>query len=241
MAAGCGSNIPGDGILQSVASIFQDARYLFGHDKGARNTLPPNLPATPLNAAAQSSSTLSMVSTSPAKYSPSKLPTFLQYAEDKLGVKGATWYKYTLANSGFGPDILPFVDNADIIACGIPAGDVIRLKRGASDWWNSPEAKRAHAQSPPVQARARNGAGNDDFREHIRFEKQFVEGGCASVFGPAMLPGKNRRYKEFTWWYFDQNFKELRKVSDGLIPEIDPEYLDENAPLFEPSPSPEPE
>jgi hypothetical protein len=164
-----------------------------------------------------------------------KLPAFLQYAEDKLGVKNAMHYEYPLANSGFGPDILPYVDNTDIIACGISAGDVIRLKRGASDWWSSPEAKRTRAQSPPAQVHA----GDNDFRDRIRFEKRFVEGGCTSVFGPGMVPGKNRREKEFIWWYFDQRVKELRKVPDGLIPDIDPEYLDENAPLFEPSPSPE--
>ena len=187
-----------------------------------------------MNAAAHSSSTLS---DSPAKYSPSKLPAFLQYAEDKLGVKDATRYEYSLANNCFGPDILPYVDNAEIVACGVSAGDAIRLKRGASDWWSSPEAKRARAQSPPPQHRA----GNNDFRDHIRFEKRFTEGGCTSVFGPGMVPGKNRRYKEFTWWYYDQNLKELRKVPDGLVPEIDQEYLDENALPFELSPSPEPE
>jgi hypothetical protein len=32
----------------------------------------------------------------------------------------------------------------------------------------------------------------------------------------------------------------LKKVPDGFIPDIDPEYLNPDAPLFEPSPSPEP-
>jgi hypothetical protein len=191
---GSGSSVPGDGILQSVASIFQDARYLFGHDKGNTLSLPAD-PATPLNAAAQSGQSSSILSTSPEKYSPSKLPAFLQYAENRLGVKNATQYEYSLANSGFGPDILPHVDNAEIIACGISAGDAIRLKRGASDWWSSPEAKRARDQSPPAQAHA----GNNDLRGLIRFEKRFVEGGCTSVFGSGMIPGKNQRYKEFTW------------------------------------------
>jgi hypothetical protein len=56
-----------------------------------------------------------------------------------------------------------------------------------------------------------------------------------------MIPGKNQCYKEFTWWYFDQNVKELREVPDELIPMIDLEYFDENEPFFESIPSPEPE
>jgi hypothetical protein len=72
-----------------------------------------------LNAAAQSGQSSSILSTSPEKYSPSKLPAFLQYAKNKLGVKNATRYEYSLANSGFGPDILPHVDNTEIIACGV--------------------------------------------------------------------------------------------------------------------------
>jgi hypothetical protein len=160
------------------------------------------------------------MSSSPINYSPSKLPAFLQYAQDKLGVKNAMLYRYSLEGKGFGPDILPFVEDSQIVSCGVSAGDAIRLKRGASKWWESPEAKRP--RPPPAE---------EDYRTRIRFEKRFLEGGCASVFGPGMMPGKNHREDEFTWWYYDENEKQVRKVPDGLIPEIDQQYLDENAPF----------
>jgi len=196
---------------------LQDARILFGRDAVAGNPPPPTTPSN-----AQLNNTSSPTSTSPPNYSPSKLPAFLQYAQDKLGVKNALVYQYSLADKGYGPDILPLVDDAQIVACGITAGDAIRLKRGASQWWDSPEAKRA--RPPPA-------AVEEDYRTRIRFEKRFTEGGCTSVFGPGMMPGKNRHEDEFIWWYYDENEKQLRKVPDGLIPEIDQQYLDVDAPF----------
>jgi hypothetical protein len=118
---------------------MQDARVLFGRDPATPR------PATTSNAQPNMSAT----SASPTNYSPSKLPAFLQYAQDKLGVKNAMIYQYSLADKGFGPDILPFVDDSLIVACGVTAGDTIRLKRGASQWWDSPEAKRP--RPPPEE------------------------------------------------------------------------------------------
>lgn len=204
----------GDGFLQTVSSILQDARVLFGRDHVSGN---PPCPVTPSNAQPNMTST---TSASPNNYSPSKLPAFLEYAQDKLGVKNALHYRYSLEEKGFGPDILPFVDDSQIVSCGVSAGDAIRLKRGASKWWDSPESKRPR---PP--------AADEDYRLRIRFEKRYTEGGSASVFGPGMMPGKNHREDEFIWWYYDENEKEVRKVPDGLIPEIDQRYLDENAPF----------
>ncbi|KAI0245275.1 hypothetical protein BJV78DRAFT_1158810 [Lactifluus subvellereus] len=62
---------------------------------------------------------------------PSKLPAFLKYAEDNLGVKNASAYEFALDRKGYGPDILSFVDNKEIVACEISAGDAICLKCGA--------------------------------------------------------------------------------------------------------------
>ncbi|KAF8153331.1 hypothetical protein B0H34DRAFT_861457 [Crassisporium funariophilum] len=203
-----GSSSSSDGILHSLAS---KSPY-------------PNTPST-------------VPSTSPAKYSPSKLHAFLKHAADKLGVKDAMEYEYLLSNKGFGPNILPHVNDAEIIACGVSAGNVIWLKHGADDWWASPKAKQTRAQSPLAET-----AGvNDEFCDSIQFKKRYVDGGSVSVFGPGMVPGKNCCKKEFSWWYYDRNAKELCKVPEGLVPEIEQQYLDENAPLFEPSPSPQPE
>lgn len=128
------SSSSGDGVLHGLASVLHEARFLFNRDTC-------NPPTTPLNAVPHPNILSTAPSTSPAKYSPSKLPAFLQYAADKLGVKDAMDYEYRLANKGFGPDILPHVNDAEIIACGITVGDAIRLKRGAANWWASPEAK----------------------------------------------------------------------------------------------------
>ena len=51
-------------------------------------------------------------------------------------------YEDSLAREGYGPDILPEVDNKALVECGLTPGDAIRLKHGARDWWNGPEAKR---------------------------------------------------------------------------------------------------
>lgn len=60
-----------------------------------------------------------------------------------------------------------------------------------------------------------------------------------SVFGPGIVPGRNFRAKEFEWWFYNSRTEAVEKVPDGFIPDIDQEYIDPNAPLFEPSPSPE--
>jgi hypothetical protein len=124
------------GVLQSISSIMCDARELFVVGPTSAT------PATPSNVQVHRNHPLSIESTSPPHPSPSKLPTFLKYAEEHLGVKNAPIYKYALEKNGYGPDILGFVKDVEIVACGISAGDAIRLKRGADKWWNSPEAKR---------------------------------------------------------------------------------------------------
>lgn len=65
------------------------------------------------------------------------------------------------------------------------------------------------------------------------------EGGCESVFGPGIIPGKNFWEKEFIWWFYTTGTKMLEKVPDGFIPNINTEYLNPNAPPYELSPSPE--
>ena len=116
------------------------------------------------------------------------------------------------------------VDNAEIIACGVTAGDAIRLKQGASQWWDSPEAKRPRQPSPDQDLRNQRTAENE-VQRRIRFEKWFVEGGSTSVFGPGMIPGDNPFAHEYVWWYYNDSFNELMCVPDGLVPEIDPEYI----------------
>jgi len=128
------------------------------------------------------------------------------------------------------------LDKAELVECGFTIGDALRLKRAASVWWASPDAKRTHRRSPTPIPTVR-----EDLRERIRFEKRFADKtGCTSVFGPGIIPGKNLREKEFVWWFFNTVTRVVEKVPDGFVPDIDAEYLDFDAPPFEPSPSPDP-
>lgn len=115
-------------------------------------------------------------------------------------------------------------------------GDAVRLKRGASAWWTSPEAKRRRLPDQPQP--------QENFFEpsyHLRFEKRFVDGGSKSVFGSGLVPGKNRRHRQFTWYYYNETTETLEQVPDGFIPTIDPATLEEEeTPYKTPTPSPEP-
>lgn len=138
-----------------------------------------------------------------------------------------------LSERGYGPDIMDEVDKNDLVSCGLSNGDALRLKRAARIWWTSPDAKRTRRSptpAPPIRI---------DDRVRIRFEKRYTDGGSVSVFGPGIVPGRNFRAKEFEWWFYNSRTEAVEKVPDGFIPDIDQEYIDPNAPLFEPSPSPE--
>jgi len=215
-----------EGVLQTFSSIISDARAI----------LTGNVAATPSNAAANPPSTPAPVPSSPAKNTPTKLLRFLKYVEEHEGIQDAPMFEDALAEKGYGPDVIMTddIDKNDLISCGLTAGDAIRLKRAARTWWTSADAKRPRQRSPSPVRRY-------DDRERIRFEKRYVnDGGSESVFGPGMVPGRNFRAKEFIWWFYNTRTETVEKVPDGLIPDIDSEYLDPNAPVYEPTPSPEP-
>lgn len=60
------------------------------------------------------------------------------------------------------------------------------------------------------------------------------------VFGSGLVPGKNVHHCEFTWYYYNKEKKTVKIVPDGFVLMIDLNYLDMNAPSFEPTSSPEP-
>lgn len=118
-----------------VSSILHDVRLLLtGNTSATSDKASHGVPAV-----TQRASTAPPVS--PIKNSPTKLNRYLRYAEENLGVKNATIHEFSLASHGYGPDILEDVADSALITCGLTAEDAIRLKRGASDWWNGPEAK----------------------------------------------------------------------------------------------------
>lgn len=216
-------------MLQVVSTILSDARALYAPGPVTPSNMAVLPTITPLPTA---------VSSSPAKNTPTKLSRFLQYVEEHEGMKGATMWEDMLSERGYGPDIMDEIDKSDLVSCGFSDGDALRLKRAARIWWTSPDAKRIRRSLTPILAVP---AVRIDERERIRFEKRYaIDNGSVSVFGPGIVPGKNYRAKEFEWWFYNDRTKAVEKVPDGFIPDIDPEYLDINAPPYEPSPTPEP-
>ena len=140
-------------------------------------------------------------------------------------------FEDALAEKGYSPDFIMTddIDKDNFVSCDLTAGDAICLKCAAHTWWTSSDAKHSHQRSPtPV-------CHYDDC-ECIHFEKQFVDnGGFQSVFGLGMVPGRNVCAKEFIWWFYNTHTKTVEKVPDGLIPNINSEYLDPNAPAYEPT------
>lgn len=91
-----------------------------------------------------------VMSGSPPRNTPTKLPCFLQYAEEKEGIQNATMFELSQSEKGFGPDdiMMDDIDKNDLIACGLNAGDALCLKCAACTWWTSPDAKHTHQTSP---------------------------------------------------------------------------------------------
>ena len=73
--------------------------------------------------------------------SPTQLKRFLSYAETELGVHDASQYKDALDLRGIGPDVLAEMSDHILSDIGIPAGDIVCLKKGSIAWWNGPDAK----------------------------------------------------------------------------------------------------
>ena len=198
--------------------------------------LDPTTPSNPTTLVNNPPSSLAaVVSSSPPKNSPTKLPRFLQYAEEHEGIQNATMFEFSLSEKGFGPDVIMMddIDKNDLISCGLNAGDALCLKRAACTWWTSPDAKRTRQHSPTL-----NRPICIDDRERIHFEKRYAnDSGSVSVFGPGIIPGQNRQAKKIVWWFYNSASRAVEKVLDGFIPNIDPEYLNPD-PLFEPTPSP---
>jgi hypothetical protein len=161
---------------------------------------------------------------SPPMNTPSKLSRFLQYAHDQLGVANAPMFEHALAREGYGPDILSDVDQQALVACGLTSGDAIRLKRGAQSWWNGPDAKKSKvANIPPTPM-----SDEEENRDYgIHFEKRYCEGGCKSYFGSHVVPGKNRGHREFSWWYFNTVTRKTEPVPQGMVPCLDPAFMDD--------------
>ncbi|KAJ6469311.1 hypothetical protein C8R45DRAFT_837281, partial [Mycena sanguinolenta] len=134
-------------------------------------------------------------SESPTRPTPSKLPRFLEHATSKLGVPSALSFESPMRNNGFGPDILHMVEDQELTALGMKKGDVIRLKAGAQEWWNGPEAKkkRSHADMSASASGSGSGGLPDDLAtppsKKVSFERRYDGGGASRFYGPRIKPG----------------------------------------------------
>ncbi|KAG6913277.1 hypothetical protein DXG01_008213 [Tephrocybe rancida] len=193
--------------LAHVSSIFGSLTTLLGQ------TVPHSIPSTPIQQQQQPLA-------SPAKNTPSKLSRFLSHAETALGITHASSYLEPLERNGYGPDVISAVEDSALSDLGLKPGDVIRLKRGAQAWWNSPEAKRQRTSSPHLSP------SPPPHNTHaIRFEKHYADGGLASFFGSSMIDGRNVRSADYTWWYYSKEECKMLKVPDGKVPLLAEEYV----------------
>lgn len=107
-------------------------------ERETRDLASGDVPKTPHRAPVEPSS---------PRPTPTKLPRFLKYAEEQLGVDLATSYEFQMKTNGYGPDILHLVDDSKLVGIGLSQGDAIRLKRGAPAWYRSADAKRPRMSS----------------------------------------------------------------------------------------------
>ena len=110
-------------------------------------------------------------------------------------MKDATLYEPPLHNKRYGPDILPRVLDKALEEVGIHPGDVIRLKDGATVWWNHPDAKRKRADS--INKVAGEPSAKRNF---VAYERRFDEGGGNRFSGPQMVGGDYLVPGETLWY-----------------------------------------
>jgi hypothetical protein len=56
-------------------------------------------------------------------------------------------YEGSLELQGIGLDILGNIDDKVLSGIGISMGDIIRIKKGSTIWWNGPNAKRKRSNT----------------------------------------------------------------------------------------------
>ena len=112
---------------------------------------------------------------SPPIPSPSHLICYLKHAEAHLGVNNTLLYRSSLENNGIGPDILPDVEDKFLTDLGILPGDVIRLKKGSTAWWNGPDAKRKRSTTVTSE--------DEQPVKRVAYQKWFHGGGGARFVG----------------------------------------------------------
>ncbi|KAJ7085267.1 hypothetical protein C8R44DRAFT_651224 [Mycena epipterygia] len=155
---------------------------------------PPPRPSTPKQEQEKAKSSQAAIPT------PSKLPRFLEYAGQNLGVTSAPTFESRMRIHGYGPDILHLLEDQDLMDIGINKGDVIRLKAGAQSWWNGPEANKKRLHVEMEEGSTSWGSGGPGLFTPVRnqphtihttppskkvaFEHRYEDGGALRFYGP---------------------------------------------------------
>ena len=174
---------------------------------------PISIPAQPLNN-----------QEAPLIPSPSDIPRFLKHASTTLGVRNARDFESPLCRKGFGPDILPKIDDAALVALGIAEGDVLHLKNGSHKWWNGPDAKRKLDEVDDVDffSHMTNQANWEpdtsesaaDYNKRCHYEYRFPEGCGTRYNGPLMTEGERGLHDGHTT-YWDEGRQKMVPIPDG--------------------------
>ncbi|KAJ6448260.1 hypothetical protein C8R45DRAFT_1134350 [Mycena sanguinolenta] len=196
------AGINGPAVASVPAQGMSDIGYLAnilttvmgGRNGVADVTNPAALPKTPVRETKEKTNSSLICPT------PSKLPRFLEHAVTNLGVPSAPTFESPMRRNGFGPDILHLVEDRDLTDLGIKKGDVIRMKAGAQEWWNGPNAKkkRSHADMEAMSASASGSSGLPDAlatppSKKVSFERHYEDGGASRFYGPRIKPGEGAK------------------------------------------------
>ncbi|KAJ4463906.1 hypothetical protein C8J55DRAFT_443041 [Lentinula edodes] len=190
--------IDGMTMLGHLATMFTSISNL----TNSRSRTPP-----------PSTASMTTAVTSPIKNTPTKLPHFLKYAEENLGVENATSHQYALQRARYGPDILSRVADAKLTDLGIPDGDVICLKEAAPSCWNGPDAKRKPSES------TLDVSHNEPPRKRIRFERRGKDGSFYTLVGTGI---------PYEWFYFCDIARTLVPFPPRYVPILESELDDQD-------------
>ncbi|KAJ6600692.1 hypothetical protein B0H10DRAFT_1824555 [Mycena sp. CBHHK59/15] len=134
------------------------------------------------------------ITNSPVLPTPTKLPRFLEHAERSLGVVQARTFESPMRRNGYGPDIMHLLDNKALEDIGMNKGDVLRIKTGAPQWWNGPDAKRKRVDS-------NNSGGSAAVVAKVSFEVRYADGGAQRLYGPRITPAQSPSQSDNDTWY----------------------------------------
>lgn len=135
-----------------------------------------------------------------------------------------------LSRKHYGPDVLADVPNAELSGedIAIPPGDVIRLKRASTKWWNLPVggkrqvgSKSHSVDSNRPRKRQRTQLPDQSEPVQIRYEEKFPEGGGHTFWaGPLKetTPGSSATNPNL--YYYSDAVQGMVPIPEGYLPPV---------------------